>query len=1268
MPDINFIVYLNLLFFGILGFGILMGFLRGFRNSLYAFIVKVAFFALFFLTLNSVVNTLWTMDLPGLANALAMINPDVSGASSFSEALPPLLESMLGDTLGETATHAEVIAFVTGLGIFIVKLIYTIFYFTVFYALWRLFFFILRIIVLGKSEKTMGSRGMGAAVGALNGALSIFVGLIMLGGLMSITESFVNILDDTGSSVNTTVYEPFSENGNGESVQVEELDEMVEQMGDMVSAYNSNPIVQAFYAIRVSDDTGTQTPLNVHLFDSVFSFDYRDNSISFRKELSVIAEITGTVYKSEYNETNNIADFTGQEVEKIFVTLSRSDLFISILPVAIEVGADYSDVDLQSILDEHEIDLYAIDWEQEIAQLGGIAMLLVDIVHHAGLAEEENTLETVSFDREMVEGFFDALSESDIVTLSAYVAIHPFIENLGEDTQAMITVPENLDWKEEFKAMGTIIGEIVGTGVTLGDMQSDDPMALFGILAEVDFTVMTNSKLISHAMVNIISGRGNVEMLDMLLTPDDIEWFNEDGYAIEGSELYLILDAFNVIADLAKDTSFDNGFDLNVIMELESLQLDKVLLSQVIEATMGNMMIEELGEVLTIPLSATKTVTVNGDLYTIVIGTEVTKIFEAVKVLEIVNFNDLAFDMSILSSLAIDDDANSHLLNHEKADQLFASDIIHATLSTLFFDMMNGENDQLVVPYKNMNNEDVQFVVDEIRYITRVEITNMLAAILALEINDFNELDSFNIDTIITHSTIILQSAIIHATVSDQLLDLPNQENNIVVVPHYKQIDGDDDESIRLEVGVGETDDDSGESKYYVFIDRDEIINLLEALNILGLTDISDFSGDLDVHALVEETGITPALNSAIMHATLSDKIIDMAEGDTPNELIILPTYAQDGKVIRLTAGDATENTETPYIIREELQALINALDILVDEEESFDEFSGVVTLEFLTEGNNKDVLLSSSIIQAIITDKMLTDTGGNLIVPDSVRLTMLDDTVYIENIEIKAIIDALDEFGLTDFDMITLAPSNLFNAESGYVYHIDESVSVHATISKFILDTAHNETVSAGAVGLIVPTTMRESIQVDALAQEQIEYNELVNLLAGIDQLDLVDFDSPIDAQVITSMDQLERETLLGSASIHVTVDNMLRGNPNIVIPDRITDFEYGLTYEVVEKAEIHDFMDAVIAVGGNEFTTASFPTTANDLAAMDETTRGIILDSVIVQRTLTPAVENAISDYQTFVDPTYEPDNTYYYDSDPNTFFTKPGIENVLIDIGLA
>jgi hypothetical protein len=104
-----------------------------------------------------------------------------------------------------------------------------------------------------------------------------------------------------------------------------------------------------------------------------------------------------------------------------------------------------------------------------------------------------------------VEELFDELADSELMTLAAYVALQPLLENMSSQIQSIITVPVDLDWADEFRAFGSVAGAILNTGVTASDIESGDPSVILSSISSLDLTVLLDSKIVTEALINVFS-------------------------------------------------------------------------------------------------------------------------------------------------------------------------------------------------------------------------------------------------------------------------------------------------------------------------------------------------------------------------------------------------------------------------------------------------------------------------------------------------------------------------------------------------------------------------------------------------------------------------------------------------------------------------------------------------------------------------------------------------------------------------------------------
>ncbi|TVP95214.1 MAG: hypothetical protein EA374_04630, partial [Acholeplasmatales bacterium] len=1028
LQQLNFGLLFNLMFVLIIVFAVLFGYLRGLKKTIYTFIVKLVFLLFFIITINGMVNMLWSMNILGLGSLLGAIIPELSGVGSFKEALPLILELYLGDMLSTSITNEEFIAFTTGLGLFVFKVAYTIVYFTVVWALYRLVFLIVRFIFVKEDKEAekpvkLRRRRFGALFGVLNAGLTIYALIIILGGFMSIAESVESLNADTASLRSNALnvqdeWVPLSD----PLVDLDAFADIFELVDNVTDGFNRTVFVRIAGIFRVADpDSDQRIAIHLRLFDRVFSFKYRDENISVRKELAILADAAGIFLNSKFIETQDIADIRPDDVRDIFETASGSKLFIAILPLAIEVAADYFDVDISVEREE----LYALDWETEIKQLGQIAYAMLTIVHYAGLLDDALDLETVTFDGEQMQALFDSLADSALMTLTAYVAMETVLREVGGMVEAVITIPVGLDWDAEFRALGYIVNQIVSTNITLGDINAGDPFAILGILSAVDFTILIESKLISYAAINILTGALDIEALDMIVVPDTVIWFDEDGNVPVGGELFTILNAVNEIAKVAGQINLDD-LDLNFLHDLSYDIIASIFASQIVEATLGSLLLnldelglEDIEEFLVIPSAAKKTIMVNEEARDIVKADELLLIFDFFFALDIEDYNDLLpdnIDVSLLKLFSVSEE-ESHVLNQALADKLLASNILHASVSTLVFNQLEELelDDMVTIPHLSFDGEVVVYTdpIDDIKYISRQEIKNVLALALIVELESLEALEEMAIDVagVFEHIDIVLNSAIIHATLTDLLLDFTEEaladfeidERTIeifLVVPHLD----DSGQPVRILVGEGQTDPVTGEDVSREYISKHEVKNLVSfARSLLVTTDLKVILDALEdddplaldavvsLENLFADSEHAALFDSSIVQGTLSKALLDIASEPlfvldldmTTIELgLQVPFTTFDGTPIRIEVGEGV--TAFEYITKAELNRFLEILDVaLIDKSVGnlLDTIDGGELVDILTllevktllPDDGTSILFESAILHATISGALFS-------------------------------------------------------------------------------------------------------------------------------------------------------------------------------------------------------------------------------------------------------------------------------------------------------
>lgn len=1021
--------YFNILFFSILGLSLIFGFIKGYKKGLYWLIVMTIFYAFFFLTIDQVVGALWNLDIPNLGKMFKELVPEAAGASSFKEAVPLLTENYLRDSLGDSATNAELIAFAEGIGLFVFKLIYAILYFTVFYLVYKFFFWIIRLIFLRTNREEPQLRLLGAAFGFCQGVLSVFMMLTLLGGYMDITQNALALV-------------PEDEEELLESQEYEIMSETVE-------GFNSNLIVSLANKMEVKDKhTGLRTPLHLSLFDTVFSFNYHKDHIALRKELSLVSDMVRVYMNSDYRQTENISDIKDEEIESIFTSLSQSDLVTSIIPLGIELTSEHYDMELPITKEQ----LYAIKWDNEVKNLGEVASVSLTLLQEARLTEEDVNYDEITIDGATVQNIFNQLADSEIISNISIQAVSPLLKKAHPNVKAIITLPEGVHIDTELQAMGAIAKAILDTEISVGDMKSSDPMRILRAASAVDYTILLESKVASQALVNMLSGAGDLKELRIIEVPENIEWYDtvdEYGTIIEEGELRNILQAINTILpkidsidpkdydlslvqeldDDAIDALLDSrvltatvsvalekaelgsakivlsnsiydeeGYiksselkslvksarlaftklycetceskvDLNKLTTLTETEVDELLSSDIIVHTLGHQMKEYTDGVLVIPQEVQEELLVNLTTVESISRDELKRLLLAATSLKIADLENFDVNASVLKNLSLE--GQPSVLDEAKINLILDSKIIHATLSDLLLQVAS-DVPQIIIPEYSENHVLVREVLDEIEYVRTEELVAMTKAVLAIDLQDFNDLNSISLQTTMDQMSLLMESAIFHATLSERLFEL-----EVLRIPN----------SVRVDVSD------------VTFVSSTEIEALLDSLEALNLTDFETF--DFSATTLLNpetELDFDRILTSAILEVTISEQILNLSLDETApvgSMSLIIPTALRE---------DTPVGTEAIQTIEEqELKDLLNAIIAL-----GLTNFNEVLNPATIADLDLDTLLLSGSVHYTI--HQMILNNGA-IEVPDLATETLYDIPMVTTVLETKKFIEAVNTF-----------------------------------------------------------------------------------------------------------------------------------------------------------------------------------------------------------------------------------------------------------------
>ncbi len=360
----------------------------------------------------------------------------------------------------------------------------------------------------------------------------------------------------------------------------------------------------------------------------------------------------------------------------------------------------------------------------------------------------------------------------------------------------------------------------------------------------------------------------------------------------------------------------------------------------------------------------------------------------------------------------------SLLSDQTNRDTVLSSSIIQATISKQLIDLKTDGT--INVPYFDEGEAEIIKAVGVVlegtntTYIVKAELDSLFSALDVLNITDVENFDG-NIDLSLLSDSetadTVLSSAIIHATVSEQIIDLDT--NNTITLPHFDSANV----ALRIHVGVAL---DNTDTQYVL---KAELKAMFDALEVLNITDVEEFGGSVDLSLLSDSQTADTVLASAIIHATVSEQIIDL----NSNQTITLPHYDSSEAALRINVGVVLDGTNTEYVLKTELKALFDALDVLgITDVEAF---NGSVNLSLLSDSETADTVLASAIIHATVSEQIIDlDTNNTITLPHfdatdtALRIhvgVVLDgtNTEYVLKTELKALFDALEVLNITDVE-----------------------------------------------------------------------------------------------------------------------------------------------------------------------------------------------------------------------------------------------------------
>nr|HPJ23803.1 hypothetical protein [Bacillota bacterium] len=352
---------------------------------------------------------------------------------------------------------------------------------------------------------------------------------------------------------------------------------------------------------------------------------------------------------------------------------------------------------------------------------------------------------------------------------------------------------------------------------------------------------------------------------------------------------------------------------------------------------------------------------------------------------------------------------------------------------------------------------------------------------------------------------------------------------------------------------------------YFTTLEIKSLINALDIVSFSG--DFSTFGGSIGIDSLDNDADQTTLLLSAIMHATLSDKLVNQS-----NDAFVIPDTNTNTSVdIRVTQAGVL------FIEKNEVKALLIALNQMeLTEYATMDVTPGDI---FKADFND---VLTSAIMQATISQNILAGStdefspvNGKLIVPLYFRDDIDVDGVtqkWIIKTELYNLLVALDAIGIDDFTTVTVG-GDVFGAMDGtQIDTILDSGSMHITIDNMLKEN--------GSINSSIPDIALYPANIydisGVILRDEIKY-----FILGVQPIGGGDISAAIDFNSFTGLDQNQRDTALVSMIIRCKVTPDLTTYMAInMTPFTAADYETGATPATLIYQSAKDAFDLLYPV----------------------------------------------------------------------------------------
>ena len=1271
-----------LLLFVALGWGAIIGLIRGFRKSLVLGIHALAA-ALICLGAYLIIVNMDGLDAWAFNNVNAILSGSGTSLQEMLEVSPDCatLTDVLIEFIPKNMDFGDGMALVfKDNGAYlatIVDLCYHIIFAIVFYVFYFVLLFILYIVYFifypeRRRKKKIKERYRNAEETSDYRKLPLFGAII--GGIRSLVEytvfiSFLGILLFTlGGGLGEREYEEYdfgdTQTNNAYNIY------------SAVGSYGSNGIFKILNTVKDSNDF----PYYLYIADLVFQGGLKDDNRGINTNISIAREFGAYVGFS--NDAINLL-FKYDDNNEIQEALKK-DSDIDIMDVASKIMAKPEfQAEFATIIDNFESEEYFINFA--LSLVDSIVAHRKDLTFFSGMDEQTMELFDIMFDGENKITVSSLLTKDD-----AKVLLKTCINMLSAGSE--YNDLENEEEKSLRKALSyckVIIPEIEKLSIFEDETRKNN---LNAVLKELyDYL----AQKIANEENKTTESLSNKAMKLTNTSIDDVDWIGELKGLLDISlnvvDLYdriytpdkevidLIFDMFKGENATKNEQDFDNITNVISDSKLAGVVLSMSFVNDTIEQALGSMIEgfelipniqynndgDKKGEIYYL-LTSVKHLIKNDakDVFTSLTeeGKTTADMLDSVKNLVEILESSISTDTTLL-------------------DQMLKSDLLSYTLSSIMLNLdLGDEAMKIYVPddliynireteeknYKSIKNEDLSDLVS-----TLTDVIDVIKP--ALDEND--EIDIMLVLTNDNLSNSLKSSVILEGTISNLALvmlddfDGISVPNSLAETEYWLSTDTEDGEIVKIIDGINASN-----------IDLNSLMN-----SESGTNDILDLVLSLNEAAEgTTETKLDLLYKSLLLRATLATQI-DSAVSS------MIDSNVLNSSEVKYQTNDSFKDI---YYKQTEIEGVIDSINVLGIESLDSEAFNAdvisdkVLTLNEASDvaGLTKlDVLYTSSIIKYVLadtlddvltTDIISTEVRDSSLVKETAQLTsVIDLTKYdaksYKKEEISNVISSLDELEITSLDSESISADSI----SDKVLSLNEQAATDTSVTKldvlyssqiikYVLANSLDDVLTAD----IVSTEVRDSglvkesetlTNVSTNAQTTKAYyskSEMSNVISSLDELDITSLDSEsisadsLSDKVLSLNEQAATDTSVTKLDVLYS-SYLIKYILAEAVGDNLSGDGLGIHDDVINSIKLNDEIDSsyyykkseikllLDALGDNgldvtdidELTTASadiiLDKNVNEIPeGQSESRLAVIYKSVLIKDVITTKLDEAL------------------------------------------